>query len=104
MTRVLPPGKPASSASPNALSTLTLEVPNIVLVEARAAKDGVGVILHLREIEGKSTTIEQGNVITSGAIQKGDEVNVLEETVESDIQSLTFKPYEVKFVRLVVNP
>ena len=45
--------------------------------------------------------ITEEEVRTASGIQSADEVNVLEETIQQGIESLTFKPYEVKFLRLM---
>jgi hypothetical protein len=39
-------------------------------------------------------------LVTSSELRGADELNVLEEVVNEGIESLSFKPYEVKFLRL----
>ena len=102
-SRVLPPGKSDESNS-KSLSTLTVDAPNLLLVEAKPAVGGEGIILQFREVEGKPVTLEQGNVGFVNNFHKADEVNVLEEVINGDITSLTFRPYEVKFLHFVVSP
>ena len=72
-----------------------------MIVETRPARNGDGVILHLRELEGKAVTITEDEVLGATGIRSADEVNVLEEAIHDGIESLTFKPYEVKFLRLM---
>ncbi len=98
--RVLPPVKSGTRRIPQRLSSLAITAPNLLIVEARPARDGDGIILHLRELEGNSVTITEDDVPAASPIQSADEVNVLEEAIRTGIESLTFKPYEVKFLRL----
>ena len=100
-TRVLPPVKTGALREPQKLSALAITAPNLLIVEARPTRNGDGIFLHLRELEGKPVTITEEEVRTATGIQSADEVNVLEEAVQQGIQSLTFKPYEVKFLRLM---
>lgn len=99
-TRVLPPVKTGATRDPQKLSTLAVTPANLLIVEARPTRNGDGIFLHLRELEGKPVTITEQEVIASSEIQGADEVNVLEESLHPGIESLTFKPYEVKFLRL----
>ena len=75
-----------------------------ILRSQKAAQVNIAIMrvfLHLREIEGKPVTITQEEVRGVTEILSADEVNVLEEAVQQGIESLTFKPYEVKFLRLM---
>jgi hypothetical protein len=90
-TRVLPPGAPAKLG--RALPVWELGPAHLLLVEARPARQG-GVILHLREVAGKTATLALGAPLT--------ELNVLESPIGRTSSSLVFAPYEVKFVK--VNP
>lgn len=99
-TRVLPLKKGSAAAGARQGSTLTLNAPNVLVVEARPARAGDGVFLHLREVEGQEVTLTADDVSAWSEVQGADEVNVLEEVVEPGIESLTLKPYEVKFVHL----
>jgi alpha-mannosidase len=100
-TRVLPPVKTGALRAPQQLSALAITAPNLLVVEARPTRNGDGIFLHLRELEGKPVTITHDEVLTAAGIQSADEVNVLEEAVQQGIESLAFKPYEVKFLRLM---
>jgi hypothetical protein len=98
-TRVLTPAKTGAGHEHQQLSTLTIHTPNILVAGARPARTS-GVLLHLRELEGKSVTITRDDVVTTGDLQGAEEVNVLEEIIKADIQALTLDPFESKFVRL----
>jgi alpha-mannosidase len=99
-TRVLPPGSTVAASAVKQLSAITLTPPNLLIVESRPTRTGDSIFLHVREIEGKPVTISASELITSSALRGADEVNVLEEMVNQGIESLAFKPYEVKFLRL----
>ena len=100
VTRVLPPAKTARAPAPQRLSALTIDAPNVLVVEARPASNGEGVVLHLRELEGQPVTITRQQVSTPSELLGADEVNVLEAVVKGGIESLTLEPYASKFVRL----
>lgn len=99
-TRVLPPGNAGAAGALKKLSAITLAPPNLLIVESRPTRTGDGIFLHLRELEGKPVTITEPDLITNSELRSADEVNVLEEVVNEGIESLAFKPYEVKFLRL----
>jgi hypothetical protein len=100
VTRVLPTGKSAGARIERSLSTFAVRAPNVLVVEARPAREGNGVYLHFRELEGQYVTLSGDDLATLSEVQRGDEINVLEETVRADIESLALPPYGVRFVRL----
>jgi len=100
-TRVLPPVKTGGLREPQKLSALAVTLPNVVIVEARPTRNGDGILLHLREVEGKPATITEEEIPAAAGIQGADEVNVLEQPIQPGVESLTFKPYEAKFLRLM---
>ncbi len=101
VTRVLPPGASRPGQPPPVRSTLGVEHPNVLVVEARPSSEReAGVVLHLRELEGKTTTLTAEDVPLWAGLEGADEVNALEQPLEESIQYLTLKPYETKFVRL----
>lgn len=99
--RVFPPGKGRTPKPAAALSLLSVEAPDLLLVEARPAARGPGIILHLREVEGKPVTVSQDNVSAWAELRQADEVNALEETLKEGLESLSFQPFESKFVRVL---
>lgn len=100
VARVLPPQPGATAPGRAAASALNLEPANVLVVEARPAREGRAVVLHLRETEGRSVTLGEADLHTARRLRRVDEVNVLEEVVQPDIRSLALQPNEVKFVRL----
>ena len=69
--RVLPPGKEEKKAT-NA-STLKLDAHNVVLISARPSYYDNSIILHLREVEGKSVTLNLSEQMKN--VKSIDEVN-----------------------------
>ena len=99
--RVLLPG--SDNGRKLSLSTLHLSTPNVVLVNAKPAYQEKAIILHLREVDGKSTSLFFNNKVLGDKIKSVDEVNVLEETLTSGVSEVFFVPYEVKFVKLLLK-
>ncbi len=94
--RVLMPGKGGNSL--NKFSAIKFNENNIVLISARPSYYDDSIILHLREVEGKSVTLNLNGKIKN--IKSIDEVNTIEELMYNDINKINFEPFEVKFVRL----
>jgi alpha-mannosidase len=101
VARVLTAG-PAGAAKPS-ISVLRLNAPNVALVSARPARDGNGIIVHLRELEGKATVARLSSSAPGVEIKVSAEVNALEETLKEATSDIAFAPYEVKFLRLVTK-
>ncbi len=99
--RVLPPGK--SDEAESAVSALDLGVSNIVLVDARSAFHGEGIVLHLRELDGKATDLRWAEFVSIASIKSIDEVSVLEEILKPKIATLTFAPYDSKFFKMTLK-
>mgnify|MGYP002629749300 CR=1 FL=1 len=96
LTRVLPSGNETAKITNQSL--LDFDVPNVLLISAIPAMDGDGVILHLRETDGKDAIIEINEMLNnSGSVS---EVNVLEEKIKKINNKIVSKPYETKFVRV----
>ena len=94
MSRVLPPGK--GGDLPLSRSLLPDMPANVLLVEARPAHDADAIVLHLREIEGKTARLDARSFPGKSV----DIVNVLEEAMQKRVQEITLQPHEVRFVRL----
>lgn len=118
LTRIFPAQTPDSVIIPRSFVGDGLR--NLLLVCAYPSLDGKGVILHLRETDGKPARVPLRDYLiaivdvmgASGAVEV-IEVNVLEEEIETVAvekppigkpgQWLTFDPYETKFIKLVFN-
>ncbi|HPA44916.1 MAG TPA: glycoside hydrolase family 38 C-terminal domain-containing protein [bacterium] len=103
LARVFPPSKNIEGTPAPSLSWIAWDAPNVILVDARPARYSDGVILHLREIEGMPSTVDLDEQKTAMRIKQADEVNVLEEVVQKKVRSVSFDPFEVKFVRLLAR-
>jgi alpha-mannosidase len=103
VTRVLPAIKSGKSSEPPALSLVSIDVPGVVVVDTQPAVGG-GVVLHVREVAGETTTLDLGNIKTWTDIEAAAEVNALGESIQDGIESLALKPYDVRFIRLQFAP
>ena len=96
--RVLPPGHQRKTTLER--SFFDSHNPNILMVSARPSKDNKGIILHLRELDGRHTTINADGLLQDCQIKSVSEVNVLGEQL-SDIDSeITMTPFSVKFIKI----
>jgi hypothetical protein len=98
LSRVFPPG--TSTSAPLKQSLLKINAENTLLVSAKPSQDGEGVILHLREIDGKSTELSVVLPFRNSRRRTLIEVNVLEEIIGEPGESLRINPWESKFVKL----
>lgn len=69
-----------------------------MLVSARPAWNGSGIVLCLREIAGCSTRVNVSNLLKSGLAQIAQEVSSLEEPIGEPSKEILFIPHEVKFI------
>ncbi len=95
--RVLPAGSKRTPTQ--AASLLTIDNQNIILVSARRATRGEGVILLLREVDGVACDVDLQLPSEKGK-RTLTEVTVLEKTLNPVEGALHFEPFEPKFVRL----
>jgi hypothetical protein len=98
---VLAPGN--TGEPPAVLSALDLGLPNLALVSARPAHYGKGVVLHLRELEGRATTLPAATLLRAPGAASVEEVNPLEECVNAAPESISFAPFEPRFVRILLK-
>ncbi len=98
LTRVQPPGKTDVPMEP--VSFLNLDYPGLLLVNLKTANDGDGIILHLREVNGKTTSIPVKGIINKVQIKEIKEVNVLENDMNPVVEKIVLEPFEVKFIKI----
>ncbi len=98
LSRVFPSGE--SSKAPFTRSLLRTNEDNILFVSAKPSQDGEGIILHLRETDGRSTELSVVLPVVDSRKQSLTEVNVLEEIIGEPGESIRIKPWESKFVKL----
>ncbi|MCC6697040.1 MAG: hypothetical protein IT365_15540, partial [Candidatus Hydrogenedentes bacterium] len=96
--RVLPSGN--ASESEATLSTLDLGLPNVLLVGARPASHRDGIVLQLREVDGKAITVDVAQILSHAKIRTMREVDVLENDLGESLSALSFSPFESKFIRI----
>jgi hypothetical protein len=77
-----------------------VDAPNIALVSAYPARYSDGVVLHLRELDGKRTTLRVAMPSSSAKALTTQELNVLEEPLAEPMLRQIFAPFETKFLRL----
>ncbi len=98
LCRVFPSGK--SSKIPPERSLLHIDADNILLVSTKPVSDRNGIILHLREIEGKSTEFRIFSPDDSGKNAGVVEVNVLGEAIGPPKQNIQMGAWESRFFLL----
>jgi hypothetical protein len=107
VTRVLPPAK-GKAAAPDVsqagkstvIPVMAFPAPNLLVVEYRPAADLKGIILHLREVAGQPATLATKDIVSAARISRLDEVNVLEQPLKTKLDTVTFQPWEAKFLKL----
>ena len=99
-TRTLPAGR-------NELRSPVLETmkisgsPNAILINSRPSfKNPGSVMLHFRELEGKPAELKLESKIAGRSIKRMVVVNVVGKEIGNPVQSIRFKPFEVKFVEV----
>ncbi|MBI5865857.1 MAG: hypothetical protein HZB38_15405, partial [Planctomycetes bacterium] len=80
-------------------SLLPLDVPNLLLVAARPATHGEGVILNLREVDGKPAQLSTTEWRIGGRPVRVREVSAIEEDRGGELDAVSFEPRGVKFLR-----
>ncbi len=99
-TRTFPAGKD-EIVSP-VLETLNINgSPNAILINSRPSfKNGENILLHFRELEGKPSELTLESKIAGRSVKKMVEVNAIGKEIGSPIQTIKFKPFEVKFIEV----
>jgi hypothetical protein len=107
VTRVLPAakGKAAARAASSATGSTVIPVmafpaQNLLVVEYRPAADLKGIVLHLREVAGQPASLARKDIVSAARISRLDEVNVLEQPLKTKLDTVTFQPWETKFLKL----
>ena len=72
-----------------------------MLVNSRPAfKNNNNVLMHIREIDGKSGEFRITSAIAGRPVRRVVEVNILGEEIGQPLQSVNLGPYEVKFIEI----
>ena len=76
---------------------LDVDAENILLVSTKPAEDREGIILHLREIEGKPAEFRISSPLNQGKPGRIVEVNVLGEAIGPPLEKIEMNPLESRF-------
>jgi hypothetical protein len=79
---------------------MAFPAPNLLVVEYRPAAGLKGIVLHLREIAGQPAALAREDIVAAARIHRMDEINVLEQPLQTGLDTVTFQPWESKFVKL----
>jgi alpha-mannosidase len=72
-----------------------------MLVNSRPAyKEKGTILLHFRELEGKSAEVKLSSAIPGQSVRKMVEVNAAGKEIGQPVTSVQLKPYEVKFIEV----
>lgn len=84
-------------------SILPFDKSNLLMVAARPAANGQGVILHLREVDGKPARLTVSDWQAAGRPIHATPVNALEEPLDPAQAVIEFRPWQTHFVRVETN-
>lgn len=94
--RVIPKGQKKQTTLSKTI--LNVDIPNILLVNAKLSSNGKGIILHLRETEGNHAILDINRLKKEIGAVSISEVNVLEEVLQALQKPLSFEHFETKFL------
>jgi hypothetical protein len=112
LTRILPASNDSTEFPRNLLGGA---LQNVMLVNASISDDRKGVILHLREVEGKKALIPIDDPLSSvasllsglrkcnGTKAEATEVNVLGENIGAIEKTFEIQPYQTRFVKITIR-
>jgi hypothetical protein len=81
-------------------SLIAMDEPNLILVAARPASHGAGVILHLREVDGHAARLETSSWQVAGHPVRVHEVSALEEDLATVDGAVDFGAFQTRFLWL----
>ena len=85
------------------IPVLAFPAPNLLVVEYRPAADLKGIVLHLREVAGQPASLARKDIVSAARITRLDEVNVLEQPLRARLDTVSFQPWESKFLKLTLK-
>jgi alpha-mannosidase len=99
-TRTFPAG--ANELKSASMETLKISgSTNAMLVNSRPAfKEKGTILLHFRELEGKTAEVKLSSAVPGQTIKKMVEVNVVGKQIGQPLTSVQLKPYEVRFIEV----
>ena len=81
-------------------SFFDLMAPNLLLVNASPSMDNLGIILHLREVEGAHTHLDIHALLQQTGAVAASEVNVLEEEIKKLDGEIHVHHFQTLFIKL----
>ena len=99
-TRTFPAG--ANELKTPSMETLKISgPPNAMLINSRPSfKNPESVLLHFRELEGKTASLTLESKIAGRPVKRIIEVNAIGKELGNAVQSIKLNPFEVKFVEV----
>jgi alpha-mannosidase len=79
-----------------------MNIPNLLLVNAKPSLNGKGIILHFRETEGDHAILDINKLISDTNAKSISEVTVLEEIIEELNTPILFEHFETKFIYIEI--
>lgn len=99
LSRVMPSGNVKNENVAN--SILNIGVSNLLLVNAKPALSGEGIILQLRETEGDHAIIDINKLMQDTGAKEIYEVTILEEKVKQLNSPVLVEHFETKFIQII---
>jgi hypothetical protein len=102
--RLIPAAAGAAKRPAESRSFLAVDAPSVLLLAARPAMSGPGIVLQLRELEGAPVEIGLSKWMINGKAATVSEVNTIEQPVEDNGKTMSgsqpgmFSPYQSKFL------
>lgn len=100
LARVIPPKTTDKATITTSRSLMDLDLPNLLLVNARPDPSANGVILHLRETEGDHAILDVSSLLEQTGATEVFEVNVLGEVLKQLTKPTLIEHFETKFILL----
>jgi alpha-mannosidase len=98
LSRVLPAGD--SEAKTTSLSLIKDLNKNLLLINAQPAMDNSGIVLQIRETEGKKAVIKLTDLLPAG-YTKAELVNVLEDAIYGISDEIVVDPFGSVFIKIL---
>lgn len=100
LSRVIFPNYGAKENKLVSSSLVDIDIPNLLLVNSSLSMDNRGIILHVREIEGKDAALDIQRMKDQTGASSIEEVSVLEGLMQPLSSTVLLDSYETKFIKL----
>ncbi len=98
--RVIWPKSKAINSKAYSKSLINLNVPNLLVVNISPSLDNNGIILHIRELEGKHTHLNIDDLLNQTQANLASQINVLEEKMKDLRGEIHVDHFETIFIML----